>query len=80
MKQAIEQGKQNQSNPKFTLELLGWMIERCGEVKYGNEWICHDPYVQTDHAMDPFDAFTKSVANQSMYDFVQMMLVIQGKD
>lgn len=32
---------------------MGWMCERCGEIQIGNEWICHDPYVQIDHAQDP---------------------------
>ena len=56
------------------------MGERCGEVKLGNEWICSDPYVQMDHAQDPFDAFTKATTNQSMRDFVQMMLCIEGTE
>ena len=59
---------------------MGWMCERCGEIKLGNEWICSDPYVQEDHAMDPFDAFTKPTTNQSLLYFVQMMLVITGKE
>ena len=35
------------------------MCERCESSALGNEWICSDPYVQKDHAEDPFDAFTK---------------------
>ena len=57
---------------------MGWMCERCGEVKLGNEWICDDPYVQQDHAADPFDAFTKPTANRSMLDFVYMFKTIEG--
>ena len=56
------------------------MCEYCGEIRFGNEWICADPYVQQDHANDPFDAFTKATTNQSMYDFTQMMEVINGTE
>jgi len=58
--------------------LRGWMCERCGEVHIGNEWICAEPYVQTDHAEDPFDAFTKPTTNQSLYYFTQLMEDIVG--
>ncbi|MGM9947463.1 alpha/beta fold hydrolase [Floccifex sp.] len=80
LKEAIDQGKGKESNPAFTLDLLGWMVERCNNPKLGNEWICHDEFVQIDHAKDPFDAFTKPTNNQSMYDFCQMMMIIQGKE
>ena len=56
------------------------MCERCGEVTIGNEWICADPYVQRDHAEDPFDAFTKATSNRSLLWFVQMMQVINGTE
>lgn len=80
LKAAIDAGQGNESDPKFTAELMGWMCERCGEVTLGNEWICDDPYVQRDHAEDPFDAFTKPTANKSLYDFTQMMKVIEGTE
>ena len=64
--------------PNIAGSLMGWMCERCGEVQIGNEWICHDPYVQKDHAQDPFDAFTRPTSNRSIYDFIQMMLTIEG--
>ncbi|MGN1276848.1 MAG: alpha/beta fold hydrolase [Floccifex sp.] len=80
LKEAIDQGKGKESDPAFTLDLLGWMVERCENPKLGNEWICHDEFVQVDHANDPFDAFTKPTNNQSMYDFCQMMMIIQGKE
>ena len=32
----------------------------------GNAWICHDPWVQKDHAEDPFDAFTHPTHNISL--------------
>lgn len=76
---AVKDGRGKESDPQYAGQLLGWMGERCGEVKLGNEWICSDPYVQMDHAQDPFDAFTKATTNQSMRDFVQMMLCIEGE-
>lgn len=78
LKQAIDAGRGMESDPEFTGALLGWMGERCGEVTLGNEWICADPYVQKDHAEDPFDAFTKPTSNRSLYDFTQMMRCIEG--
>lgn len=78
LKQAIDAGRSMESDPEFTGALLGWMGERCGEVTLGNEWICADPYVQKDHAEDPFDAFTKPTSNRSLYDFTQMMRCIEG--
>ena len=60
---------------------MGWMFARCIEgVKLGNEWICNDPYVQRDHAEDPFDAFTKSTANRAWLYFLQMMQCITGEE
>ena len=41
---------------------------------------CADPYVQKDHAEDPFDAFTRPVTNQSMLYFTQMMNGITGEE
>ena len=78
--EAIAQGRGEASDPAFMAELMGWMCEYCGEIKLGNEWICADPYVQRDHAEDPFDAFTKPTSNRSLYDFTQMMEVINGTE
>jgi alpha-beta hydrolase superfamily lysophospholipase len=77
---AIDEGKGDDSDPNYSVNLLGWMCERCGEIKYGNEWICADPYVQKDHAEDPFDAFTKPVKNRALLYFVQMIQVIGGEE
>lgn len=74
----VADGKGGESDPSLTGSLLGWMCERCGEVSIGNEWICSDPYVQRDHAEDPFDAFTKPTNNRSLLYFVQMMDCIVG--
>ncbi len=78
MEQKIAAGEGSASDPQLTVKLMGWMGERCGDVRLGNEWICSDPYVQQDHAADPFDAFTKPVTNRALYDFVQMFLQING--
>ena len=78
---AVKAGEAHESNPEFVNDLFGWMFSRCAEgVELGNEWICHDPYVQKDHAADPFDAFTQPVHNISIRDFIDMMLVIEGED
>ena len=76
----VDAGGGAESDPALLGSLLGWMCERCGEVTLGNEWICHDPYVQRDHAEDPFDAFTKPTSNRSLLYFTQMMACITGTE
>ena len=77
----IAEGGAHDADPSFTGELMGWMFARCEEgANLGNEWICHDPYVQKDHAEDPFDAFTHPVHNVSLRDFIDMMLCIEGPE
>ena len=81
LKAAVEDGKGDASDPEFTGMLFGFMFERIEEpVKLGNEWICHSPWVQNDHAADPFDAFTKPTNNRSMMYFCEMMECIEGKE
>ena len=78
---AIAEGKANESDPAFAAEFLGWMFARCEEgATLGNEWICHDPYVQKDHAEDPFDAFTHPVHNVSLLDFIKMIQEISSPE
>jgi len=78
---AVKAGEAHESNPDFIAALFGWMFSRCDEgVELGNEWICHDPYVQKDHAADPFDAFTHPTHNISLRDFIDMMLCIEGTE
>ena len=77
----VKAGKAHESDPAITAQLFGWMFSRCPEgAKLGNEWICHDPWVQKDHAEDPFDAFTHPTHNISMRDFIDMMLCIEGPE
>lgn len=80
MQQLVAEGKGDESDPALLGEVLGWMCERCGEIKLGNEWICHDEYVQIDHATDPFDAFARPTSNRAVLDFVKMVEVITGKE
>jgi len=78
---AVKAGQAHECNGEFLNALFGWMFSRCSEgVKLGNEWICHDPWVQKDHAADPFDAFTQPVHNISVRDFIDMMLQIEGTE
>lgn len=79
--EACQNGHAHDSDPKFSADLMGWMFARCPEgATLGNEWINHDPLAQKDHAEDPFDAFTHPTHNISMRDFIDMMLVIEGKE
>ena len=73
LKPLVEAGKGAESDPALLGNLLGGLFSRIEEVKIGNEWICHDPYVQMDHAMDPFDAFTKPTSNEALLQFVEMI-------
>ncbi len=77
----IDEGKGDASDPAIANLAMGWMFSRCTEgVKLGNEWICNDPYVQRDHAEDPFDAFTKPTANRAWLYFLQMIECITGEE
>ncbi len=81
LQKLVDEGKGNESDPSIGGTLMGWMFARCEEgVKLGNEWICDDPYVQADHAADPFDAFTKPTLNKSWLYFCQMMDAITGTE
>ncbi len=75
----VDEGKGEGADPTLGAKFMGWMFARCDEgVKLGNEWICDDPFVQQDHAADPFDAFTKPTSNRSWLYFLQMMKDITG--
>ena len=79
LQKAVDEGRGEERDPKVGEMLMGWMFERCEEgVTIGNEWICHDPYVQKDHAADPFDAFTKPTTNRSFLDFCRMIKQVTG--
>lgn len=73
LKPLVEAGKGAEADPQLLGSLLGGLFSRIEEVKIGNEWICHDPYVQIDHAQDPFDAFTKPTSNEALLQFVEMI-------
>ena len=77
----VDEGKGSEADPSLGGTFMGWMFARCSEgVKLGNEWICDDPYVQNDHAEDPFDAFTKPTSNRAWLYFLQMMQEITGPE
>ena len=80
LEQIVAEGRGEEADPALLGSFLGWMCERCGEVSLGNEWICDDPFVQTDHAQDPVDAFTKPTTNRSLLYFTQMMQCITGTE
>ena len=73
LKPLVEAGKGAEADPEALGMLLGGLFSRIEEVKLGNEWICHDPFVQIDHAQDPFDAFTKTTSNESLLQFIDMI-------
>ena len=73
LKPLVDDGKGDESDPAMLGALLGGLFSRIEEVKIGNEWICHDPYVQIDHATDPFDAFTKPTCNEALLQFIEMI-------
>jgi len=80
-KKDIEDGKALESDAEGANVILGWMFGRCEEgAKLGNEWICSDPYVQHDHAEDPFDAFTKPTTNRAFLYFCEMIDCITGTE
>lgn len=76
LKPLVEAGKGAESDPALLGNLLGGLFSRIEEVKIGNEWICHDVYVQLDHANDPFDAFTKPTSNEALLQFVEMIMEV----
>ena len=80
LKPLVDAGKGDESDPTALGNLLGGLFARIEEVKLGNEWICHDPYVQLDHAQDPFDAFTKPTSNESLLQFIEMIEDVYGTE
>ena len=79
LQKAVDEGRGEDRDPEVGAKLLGWMCGRCKEpIVFGNEWICEDPYVQKDHAEDPFDAFTKPTTNRSYLDFCEMIKQVTG--
>ncbi|MDD7305484.1 MAG: alpha/beta fold hydrolase [Peptoniphilaceae bacterium] len=81
LEKLIEEGKADQANPDALGEIFkSFFVKIDEEIKLGNEWICHDKYVQLDHAKDPFNAFTKPTNNQSLLYFIQMLEEIDSKE
>lgn len=81
LQQAVDAGLGEDSDPNAAGALMGWMFARCPEgVKFGNEWICSDPLVQADHALDPMNAFSKPTSNRALLYFCQMIQGITGPE
>ncbi len=81
MQALVDEGKGSESDPTWIGKLFGGLFARVEEeVKLGNEWICHNPYVQYDHANDPFDAFTKPTSNQAALFFTQMIMDVCNEE
>ena len=78
LKPLVEAGKGDEADPDLLGALLGGLFARIEEVKLGNEWICHDEYVQLDHANDPFDAFTRPTSNEALLQFIEMIDEVKG--
>ena len=79
-RELVDSGQGKEAVGDRMAKQMGWMCERVAEVKIGNEWICADPYVQIDHAEDPFDAFMRPINNQSLWYFYQLMEYIVGTE
>lgn len=80
LKPLVEAGKGAEADPELLGKLLGGLFSRIEEVKIGNEWICHDPHVQRDHAEDPFDAFTRPTSNEALLQFIEMIKEVNNLD
>ncbi len=80
LKPLVEAGKGAEADPALLGSVMGGLFARIEEVKIGNEWICHDPYVQLDHAQDPFDAFTKPCCNEAVLQFVEMIAEVNNPE
>lgn len=74
LKELVDADKGDEADPTLGGKLLGGLFSRIEEpIALGNEWICHDKYVQLDHANDPFDAFTKPTLNEAYLQFIEMI-------
>lgn len=80
LKPLVEAGKGDEADPELLGAMLGGLFARIEEVKLGNEWICHDEYVQIDHANDPFDAFTRPTSNEALLQFIEMIDEVKGTE
>ncbi|MCR4601609.1 MAG: lysophospholipase [Clostridia bacterium] len=80
LEEDLAAGKANETDPAAAEALMGWMNERIEDVKIGNEWICHDEFVQKDHAQDPLNAFVRPITNKSLLYFIRMMDDVQGEE
>ena len=80
VKKIVDAGGGDGADPSLSSLLFASMNERYENVKYGNEWVCEDPYVQLDHLQDPFNALTRPTNNRSLLYFMELMLSIGSID
>ncbi len=76
----VKAGKGDEADDKYLQELMSGLFARIPEemIEIGNEWICHIPDVQRDHAEDPFNAFTKPINKRSVLYFIEMIEAVEG--
>lgn len=79
LEKEIEAGREDQVDPAYLDQLMGWMTERIPNPNTANDWISIDPDVVSDHANDPFNNFTSPPNIRSIYYFAKMMTEIDGK-
>lgn len=81
LEKEVEAGRGEEDGSKFIGELFADFFNQVEEeVTIGNEWICHDKYVQVDHAKDPFNSFTKPMQTRSILYFSQMLAEVVRDD
>lgn len=74
MEKEVEEGRGQEDGSKFVQDLFATFFAMVDEeISIGNEWICHDKYVQIDHAKDPFNSFTKPIQTRSILYLCKML-------
>lgn len=77
---AIAAGRGEETAPDLFRRVMGWRNERCGEIIYGNEWICTDKEVQKAHASDPLGTPGALVTMQALRYYLEMFRAVEGPD
>lgn len=80
LQQVVESGQGEEPGLEAAKLVMGGMNARFGEGgKYGIEWICDDPYVQMDSALDPFGGYGKPTTNRAFLYLCQLMDAVTGE-
>jgi len=77
---AIAEDRGEEAAPNLFRRVMGWRNERCGEIIYGNEWICTDREVQKAHASDPLGTPGVLVTMQALRYYLEMFRTVEGTD